>query len=154
MNCPIFSKAHRSALWACVVVAIAGCSGTGDSGEKKVAVQKADAIYRAIKAQDFETAAALFPPQFYRTTTRQDWVAHLKSLHEKFGDLKRYKLARVITSSNYNGVNFTLKYKAFYTKHNAFEEMTFATEPSGGRLRLMDYKVELDKFDETKPASG
>ncbi len=148
MNCPKFSTAYRSALWACVVVAVVGCSsGPSDSGDKKDATETADAIYQAIKVKDFKRAASLFPPQFYRITTREDWTAHLKSLHEKYGDLKRYKLTKVITTSNYNGVNVTLKYKTFYTKHDAFEEMTFASQPSGGRLQLMNYKVELDTID-------
>jgi hypothetical protein len=44
-------------------------------------------------------------------------------------------------------VDLTLKYKAHYAKHDAFEQMIFATEPSGGTLEIMDYKVELDKFE-------
>lgn len=150
-----FRTAYRSVLWACLITAIAGCSsGPIDSGDKQDAMHTADAIYKAIKDKDFKQAAALFPPQFYRTTTREDWIAHLQSLHDKFGDLKSYKLAKVLTSSNYNGVDITLKYKVFYTKHSAFEQMTFATQPSGGRLQLMNYKVELDRFDEPKNASG
>ena len=131
-----------------MISAVFGCSsGPSDTGDKSEATHKADAIYQAIKAKDFKKAASLFPPQFYRITTLEDWTAHLKSLHEKFGDLTRYKLVKVITTSNYNGVDITLKYKVFYTKHNAFEEMTFASQPSGGRLSLMNYKVELDTLD-------
>jgi len=130
-----------------MILAVVGCSGPSDSGDKQVAVHKADAIYQAIKAKDFKKAASLFSPQFYKTNTPERWAAHLEDLHKEFGDLKHYDLKKVLTSSNFNGVNITLKYKAHYTKHDAFEEMTFATQPSGGRLEIMDYKVELDKFD-------
>ncbi len=148
MNYSTFSTVYRSALWACVVVTVVGCSsGPIDTGDKKDAMRTADAIYKAIKDKDFKQAASLFPPQFYRTTTRDDWMAHLKSLHDKYGDLKHYKLIKVITTSNYNGVDITLKYKVFYTKHDAFERLTFASQPSGGRLQLMNYKVELDTID-------
>lgn len=147
MKHSILGAVCQSVLWGCVALAVVGCAGASDSGDKNVAVQKANVIYQAIKDKDFKKAAGLFSPKFYETTSPARWTAHLEDLHNKFGDLKRYELKKVITNSNYNGVNITLKYKTYYTKHDAFEEMTFATQPSGGRLEIMDYKVELDKFD-------
>jgi len=134
-------------LLAYALIAVVGCSRHGASGDERAAIQKAKSIYLAIENNDFKRAASQFSPQFYQKISPEQWIEHLKSIHEKFGDLKHFDLKRVITSSNYNGVVLILKYKVFYSKHDAFEEMTFAPQPSVGHLEIMNYTVKLDKFD-------
>lgn len=140
------STVCRFTLGIGVALSVAGCTAPNGPSDKQQAILKADAIYKAIEAKDFKKAASLYSPQFYKTTTPEKWIAHLEDLHKQFGDLKRYDLKKVITNSNYNGVDLTLKYKTHYTKHDAFEEMTFATQPGGGQLAILGYKVEMDRF--------
>ncbi len=136
-------------LWVCMVIALVGCAEPSDKGDKQAAIEKANAFYQAIEGKDFKKAASLFSPTFYKSikSTPEQWIAHLEELHKEYGDMKRFDMTRVITSSNYGGVVLLLKFKVYYTKHNAFEAITFAPPPNENHLEIMDYTVKLDKFD-------
>lgn len=96
----------------------------------------------AIQHNDFEKAATLYSKEFYRVTTPQRWQAHLEEVHRKFGDLKQVNLHRVIVNSVYSGTRIILKYKNHYSKHDAFETVTFESQLNEEGMNIVAHKID------------
>lgn len=127
-------------LWAALV---AGCAPPQGPTGKQIAIKKADAILDAIKAQDFKRAASLYSTQFYKITTPASWQAHLEKIHEKYGDLKGYRLEKVIVNSVYSGARFSLKFRTNYAKRDAVETMVFFRPINGDKIEIATHEMEI-----------
>lgn len=126
-----------------MVLAMAGCARNEGPTGKQIAIKKATAILDAIKANDFKHAASLYSSQFYKVTTPAKWQAHLEQIHKKYGDLKSYRLEKVIVNSVYSGARFSLKYRCNYAKRDAVETMVFFRPINGDKIQIATHQMEI-----------
>jgi len=134
---------HRVLLLLLVAFVTAGCAPPQGPTGKQIAIKKADAILDAIKSKDFKHAASLYSAQFYKVTTPAKWQAHLEQVHQKYGDLKRYRLEKVIVNSVYSGARFSLKFRTEYAKRDAVETMVFFRPINGEKVEIATHKMEI-----------
>ena len=126
---------------------IAGCSQVNGPTGKDFAKEKAAAIFKAIRQNDFKKAASLYSKEFYRVTSPKRWQAHLEEVHQKFGDLENVSLHKVIVNSVYSGTRIILKYKNDYSKHDAFETVTFDNQLNKKGMNVVAHKIDMVSED-------
>lgn len=103
-------------LWTLLLLAfvLAACH---PEPQGPTAEQLGELYFEAIKAGDFDAAAALYDEDVPREAVRRE----LRAMHEQFGGLEDYTMTDLVSYIAGGSRSYTLKYKTRYANHHASE---------------------------------
>ena len=128
---------------------LAGC---GVSEGRETAVKQANAFYKAIQGNDYETALTYWHPgMFNQEWPKEKWLAFFKARNEKFGSLKSFEDSGKISFNSAAGKGTTFKFDFVVTyANNVVTDDKVNVLIKGETMQIVSFDTKAQK-EETKP---
>ena len=115
-----------------LAITLAGCGALPDLSEGK---EIGERYFDALNRSDEGALAALYSPEFFESTPREDWERARAKLRAELGDYKAHKFVHASGSraagAGKAGDYIVLYYEVTYSKRRAKEKIT-VYKPLGG----------------------
>lgn len=143
--------AIRRVLLPVLLAALAGCTGMGRGlSLAETAVERHHELY---DAERFGIMAANMDAEMKETVTDSQFVAIVRSIHEKMGPTSASKLVGSnVMVTMFGGTRVTLAYETRFQNGVGQEQFLFRVR--GGRARLVGWNVSSPVFLAEQPAPG
>jgi len=114
---------------------------------KKEDVSKLSAsLFTAIQNKDYDKALTFYAKEFFNLTPADNWVAHLKDVNNKLGDLQTIKLKTEAASTVFSGKRFIFIYTNRYKNGLAKETVIFFQKINTQEIKVHSHKIESSQL--------
>jgi hypothetical protein len=147
---PIFERAEmrftRSGVLICLILStmVMACS-MKDSGVEQVKAMSEE-LYAALKQQDYDKALSLYSDDFFAMHPRDNWKAFLGEVHEKLGNLKRFRVDESQVDTIFSGRRFLYVFVVEYERGNTTDTVVFKKKVDEDEIRIVQHQVESSQL--------
>jgi hypothetical protein len=130
---------------ALIAVTTLLANGCGFMQGKKDAEAVLTRHFQTISTNGFDTAMADYGPQFFQSTTKEEWTKALAKLGGKLGTYQKYTVTawRVFANAGSTGTGTTvsLECEVTYSKHAATESFTLYKGIGDSGYKIVGHKI-------------
>lgn len=104
--------------------------------------KKADALFGAWKAGDYDTLLAQYDENFFRTHAREEWVDKLKGFIDERGPMTAWHVRRTQADTRFSGKFFLYEYETVHDGNKRLHHlMTFIWPVGEDKIKLIGHKI-------------
>lgn len=96
----------------------------------------------AFNAGNHDAALMLYGDEFFQLRSRESWLAQLRQMREKLGELQSSQLSESQINTVYSGRQFLFVFVNKYSLGNATETMVLLQPVDSPQIKIVMHKVE------------
>jgi len=134
----------HSLLFAGLLLLLGACGekGNPNADSNPAVTEKAEAIFKALQAEDYDAAVALYGEGFFKTQTREGWRDKLQALQAERGPLREWHLRRSQADTRFSGKFFLYEYTTVHDGNKRLHHlMTFVWPVNEDDIQLLGHKI-------------